>query len=78
MDEGIPAHAEMFNLSDFVSYKKGPPSKYIPSKRTADVQEFFCPACGIENPAPRHNKNSKCTRCDLQWIAVGNALSVWK
>ena len=76
--DGIPAHAEMFNLSEFITLKEGPISKYLPGRRLPNVREFFCPACGLENPEPMHNKNSGCTRCDLKWMAIGNAFAVWK
>lgn len=73
----LPKEAERFTRSDFITFKPGPASKILPRKSLPEVEEFFCPACGIDNPPPVSTADG-CRRCDLRWVAYGNALYLWR
>lgn len=74
----IPPHAEEHLRNSFISWRQGAPSKILPGHRMPDAEEFFCPACGIENEPPRHGVFTKCGRCTLHWVCFGNSMHVWK
>lgn len=78
LPEGVPADAEHHIRSDFITHQKGAVSKLIPGKRLPDVEEFFCPSCGIDNPPPEHSVHATCRRCEMAWVSYGNSIYLWK
>lgn len=67
---------EKFLRSDFVEIKPGEPSRLVPGKRQASVEQFFCPMCGVEN-APPASEVGHCVRCKAIWTCQGNAFYLW-
>ena len=74
----IPDEAERFIRSEFVTIKPGGKSKVLPGRNLPKVEEFYCPACGIDNLPPDHGECAKCRQCNLSWVAYGNFLYLWK
>lgn len=72
-----PAGAEQHLRSDFVKRVPGEMSSILPGKRLPDTETFLCPWCCAEAKPPEHGEHTGCTKCNLRWVAFGNALYLW-
>ncbi len=72
----VPADAEMFTRSDFTTWVRAKPSRWLPGRLLPDEERFSCPSCAAPGKA-EHGGFEVCG-CGLHWVAYGNALYVWR
>lgn len=72
----IPDHAEKILLSACLITNRRP-STYA-RLHHAICETFKCPHCGHAQSIPEHGIHEKCSGCNLQWVALGNSLNIWR
>jgi hypothetical protein len=73
-----PPEAETIPLHVYTHAKPGGRSRYIEGLDLPSVDVLSCPACKTEQNIPDHGEHGGCIACDLEWVAFGNALNIWK
>lgn len=71
-----PDNAEKILLSGCITTNRRPAT--FAWLHHAISETFRCPHCGYGQGIPEHGVQGSCQGCDLQWLALGNSLHIWR